>query len=157
MLLLNPDNLRYIVLHCSASYYGDVETFNQWHREKGWDTIGYHWVITNCLPKYDDWRNKQPNPNYDGLIHMGRSETFAGAHVYGYNNISIGVVLTGVGGNFTSKQLISAAKLCHTILARYPSIIEVRGHYEFTSKKTCPDIDMDYFRKYILPLGVDDE
>ncbi len=152
--LLNPQDVKWIVLHCSASYYGDVATFNDWHEKKGWNGIGYHWVITSCYPTEDHYRNNQPDMAFDGVIHKGRSEQFRGAHVRGHNWQSIGVVLTGKKGTFSSKQLYSAAKLCTLISLRFPHIESVKGHYEFTDLKTCPDIDMDYFRKWIQPKGV---
>ncbi len=157
MKRLDPNKVQWVVLHMSASQYGNVETFRNWHLDRGWDDIGYHWVITNCYPTYNHYKDRQPDPKHDGMIQYGRNEKWRGAHVSGHNWNSIGVCLTGGGGEFSSQQLLSAAKLCHQISSRFPSIIGVKGHYEFTSAKTCPEIDMDYFRTYILPLGVEDE
>ena len=157
MKLLDPEKVRWIILHCSASHYGDVETYTEWHLDRGWSDIGYHWVITNCYPTYDYWKNKTPDITYDGVIHSGRGEKWRGAHVANHNWESIGICITGKGGEFSSKQLISAGRLCHRISSRFPNIIGVKGHCEFTNAKTCPELDMDYFRKYIIPIGVEDE
>lgn len=159
--LLNPLYVKYIVLHCSASYYGDVATFTDWHEKRGFDSIGYHWVITNCYPKEAHYRNNQPDLAFDGVIHKGRSEQFCGAHAKYHNWESIGVVMTGKKGTFSSKQLYSAAKLCSLISLRFPHIETVKGHHEVIdlekhpdlTLKTCPDIDMEYFRKWIQPKG----
>lgn len=151
MLLLNPDLIRWVVLHCTASSYGDVDTIDAWHRENGWAGIGYHWLITNCYPTYDSWVDQQPDTAMDGVVHQGRPEKFQGAHVKGENWQTLGVAM--VGGEkdgFTSRQLESAARLCTQLIERYPSIEGVKGHYEFNTRKTCPDLDMDYFRRYIL-------
>jgi N-acetyl-anhydromuramyl-L-alanine amidase AmpD len=118
--------------------------------------IGYHWVITNCFPDFDSFKLKQPEVASDGLVHAGRSERFRGAHCADHNWESIGVCLIGRRGQFTANQLIAAAKLCTQIMDRYDYCNTVKGHHEFTDKKTCPDIEMDWFRKYILPLGRDD-
>ena len=48
------------------------------HLNFGWDGIGYHKIITR-----------------DGNIINGRPEYWIGAHVYGKNNISLGVCLIG--------------------------------------------------------------
>lgn len=154
MILLNPNDVKWIVLHCSASLYGNADIVDKWHRENGWDQIGYHWLVCNCYSTYDEWKYRRPNLAYDGLIQKGRSEQFQGAHVKGHNWETVGVCLIGLaegGGGFSSRQLESARKLCYEISARFPNALGVKGHYEFTSNKTCPDINLDYFRGYILP------
>jgi len=156
MILLDPHKIKQVILHCSASAWGSVGVFDQWHRDRGWAMIGYHWVITNCFTDYAAYKYKQPEPASDGLIHPGRSENFRGAHCADHNWESIGVCLVGKGGQFTSRQLMSAARLCTQIMDKYDYCNTVKGHYEFTNLKSCPDIDMDWFRKYILPLGRED-
>ena len=37
-----------IILHCSDSNnakHDDVSIINQWHKEKGWNSCGYHYFI----------------------------------------------------------------------------------------------------------------
>ena len=158
MILLNPVDVKCIVLHCSVSAFGDVDTITQWHTEKGYSTIGYHWVITNCFATSESIRDKQPNLALDGAVHKGRSEKFRGAHAKGHNWETIGVCL--IGGvtpdgsyiGFTSRQLESAAKLCYEIKQRFPNSLDVKGHCEFAyTTKTCPELDMNFFRDFILP------
>ena len=36
-----------IVIHHSAGESGGADRFDEWHREKGWDGLGYHFVIGN--------------------------------------------------------------------------------------------------------------
>ena len=158
MLLLDPDDVEWIVLHCSDSHYGDVPTIDQWHRERDdpFACIGYHWVVTNCYPTEENYKYMQPDISWDGLVHKGRDEKFAGAHVRGHNQETIGVCIVGAGGEFSSRQLISAAKLCNNLLARFCNCQGVKGHYEFDSEKECPCLDMDFFRTHVLPLGLDD-
>jgi hypothetical protein len=91
------------------------------------------------------------------MIHAGRGEKWRGAHVANHNWESVGICLTGMGGDFSQRQLKAAARLCNQISSRFPYVVDVKGHYEFTNAKTCPEIDMDYFRQYILPLGEDNE
>ncbi|WP_337632460.1 N-acetylmuramoyl-L-alanine amidase, partial [Prevotella sp.] len=51
---------------------------NRWHRERGFDSIGYHYIIY-----------------LDGSIHFGRPVEQAGAHCKGHNANSIGVCYVG--------------------------------------------------------------
>lgn len=155
MLLLNPVNIKYIILHCSASVYGDVPTIDQWHKERGWTKIGYHYIICNSYPKYENYKSHQPDPAYDGLIQIGRSEKFQGAHAKGHNWESLGVCLVGEGC-YTSHQLASAAKLCRELMDKYPNISMIKGHNDFTDKKECPLLDVEYFSSYILNDHEDD-
>lgn len=155
MILLNPDDVKWIVLHTTDSPYGDVDTITDWHKQRNFATIGYHYLITNTYPTYSTWKQHMPDLAYDGVVHKGRSEQFRGAHVRGHNWETIGVALVGKGGNFSSEQLKSAVKLCTNLAARFPRVKGVKGHYEFNPNKTCPDLDMDYFREFILPLGAE--
>jgi hypothetical protein len=158
MMLLDPDSLRYIVIHGSASFYGDVDTFNEWHKDRGWNGIGYHWVITNVYPTYADYKTKRPRLEYDGRIWPGREEKYVGAHVYGHNRESIGVCMVGNEGLYSANQIRSCARLCTEIQLRYPTISQIKGHYEYTSHKTCPTLDMEYIRvQFGLLQGEADE
>ena len=41
--------INYIIIHCSATKAGrDFHTkdIDKWHKERGWDGIGYHKVVT---------------------------------------------------------------------------------------------------------------
>ena len=37
-----------VFLHCSASSrpeHGDIEVIRQWHKQRGWSDVGYHYFI----------------------------------------------------------------------------------------------------------------
>jgi hypothetical protein len=157
MYLLDPTKIRYIVIHGSASFYGDVDTFDAWHKDRGWSGIGYHWVITNVYPTYADYKDKRPRLDYDGRVWKGRDEKHVGAHVYGHNSESIGICMVGNEGMYSAAQIKSCARLCAELMVRYPTITSIRGHYEFTVHKTCPTLDMEYIRALIQNEGDDDE
>src|SRR5207237_9561814 len=42
-----PRPWKYIVIHHSASPTGSMAVFDKEHRAKGWDGVGYHFVIGN--------------------------------------------------------------------------------------------------------------
>lgn len=127
-----------IILHCSDSDYGDVDVIDQWHKARGWDGIGYHYVITNGHAK----ESARPyTPAHDGVIQAGRPIEKQGVHCYGQNDDSIGVVLIG-RHHFTARQLYIALpdllyRLCkeHDIPAK-----NIYPHSLYNKKKTCPNI-----------------
>lgn len=136
-----------IIIHCSASPFGDVLAINRWHRERGWSGIGYHFVITNGIfNKRDDY-----NPARDGLVQPGRKTIHKGAHCKGHNSDSIGICLIG-NEHFTSKQLLALQYFLRDLLKKQNlSVDDIRCHYEFDPHKTCPNIDIGLIRDLVHP------
>ena len=134
-----------IVIHCSDSPFGDAKIIDQWHKERGWSGIGYHYVITNLFPK----TTKNKITSSDGLIEEGRGIEKKGSHCYGHNSRSIGICLVGVD-EFTNPQYKALKSLCVRLMKEFKIPIEkVKGHYELDSKKTCPNIDADFIRTLV--------
>ena len=153
MTPLDPNDVRYIVIHITDSYYGNVATIDRWHKQKGWSAIGYHWLILGSFPTKYRWESKRPDIYSDGKIQQGRSEEFRGAHVKGKNWQTIGVAMVGKNGNFSAAQINSALHVCRELKARFPNIIEIKGHTEFDSNKSCPDLDLNLFRNWFTVVG----
>lgn len=144
-----------IILHESASAFGDVHIVRRWHKERGWSDIGYHWVICN------GWREKGLwVPALDGAVqqgipldaddHIRGSEV--GRHTLGYNASSIGICLIGKDGAFSAKQWIALRDLVKTLMGLHRVAIgSVIGHYETESGaaqgKTCPGFNMAIWRR----------
>lgn len=127
---------KFIVVHCSASQplpNIDAKTIDRWHREKGWQKIGYHFVIKT-----------------DGTVESGRAIDEVGAHVAGHNSNSIGICM--VGGvdhdgksvnNFKVAQFKALRKLINSLLVDYPNAV-ILGHRDFPNvKKDCPCFDVN--------------
>lgn len=99
-----------------------------------WDDIGYHFVIDK-----------------NGEILRGRNVEKIGAHVYNFNENSIGICLIG---NFDIEnpgnlQLNSLLNLIKELKIKY-NVEKILGHREFPNAiKTCPgiNIDLDKIRK----------
>ena len=120
-----------IIIHCSDSSFGDAETIDRWHKERGWDGIGYHYVI-----------------NRDGTIEAGRNTWKQGAHCKGQNTKSIGICLIGKK-DFEPKQMETLKYFCRLLCATQAICThEIYGHYHF-SNKTCPNFDVEEFRKFV--------
>jgi len=121
-----------IIIHCSATKEGNnvnASTIDQWHRDRGWRGIGYHYVVM-----------------LDGTIEYGRSIYETGAHVKNHNQGSIGVCYIGGLNNEmkaedtrTSEQKESLLLLLKTLKKMHPDAT-IHGHNEF-SAKACPCFD----------------
>ena len=126
-----------IVIHCSDSEFGNASLIREWHtKERGWQDIGYHYVITNGVLEYC----RPYIAERDGAVEEGRPIETTGAHVKGHNKTSIGICLIGKM-HFTGKQLYdSLPTLLCLLIPRYKlTIDDVYGHTELDSKKTCPN------------------
>lgn len=137
--------IKKIILHCSALGYGNAKQIDGWHRKKGWDGIGYHYVVCNGLTEF----NGEYDVKLDGKIETGRPLERPGAHCEGNNYDSIGVCLIGKD-KFTHLQIESLLTIIERMRERFGKIA-IYGHYEMKSGikqgKTCPNIDMVEFRK----------
>jgi len=128
---------RWIVIHHSASETGSAEVFDRWHRARGWDELGYHFVITNG----------RGGP--DGKVQVGSrwKKQKWGAHCGGtpnndYNNYGIGICLVGTYSNRlpSRAQRDSLRRLVLALADQYriaPS--DVIGHRDAPNASTkCP-------------------
>jgi len=144
-----------IVIHCSAVGPGQTSSAKQidsWHRKRGFDGIGYHYVIRR-----------------DGSVEKGRPEAKIGAHAKGYNAHSIGICYEGglrppdptfcpstkvegenkqrdskkkyvAADTRTPEQKEAILKLLRELMERYPGC-KVVGHRDLGAKKSCPCFD----------------
>lgn len=123
-----------IVIHCADTYPGmdiGAAEIDDWHRQRGWKMIGYHYVIRRS-----------------GLIEPGRMESEIGAHVRGDNAKSIGVCLVGGKArgnnhpvNYMAAQWASLDTLVRDLAGRYPEA-QVVGHCDLDPNKTCPNFNV---------------
>lgn len=121
----------YIVLHVTATRPltpAGVTEVTTMHKARGFSTIGYHYVI-----------------RLDGKVEKGRPENQVGAHVQGYNSVSLGIALEGGLSQTTGKpadtrtpaQVEALIDLIHDLLTRYPKA-RICGHRDLS-----PDRDGD--------------
>lgn len=142
---LDPFKVKYLVLHCTDSVPSNTTTVDivrQWHLKRGFEDIGYHYLI---LPS--------------GEIQLGRSEEFVGAHCVTLNSKSIGIAYVGGRNAFgvyldtrTYNQKISLAYLMRDLVVRYPTIEKIVGHNDY-STKVCPCFDARFeYRDFISKI-----
>lgn len=125
---MKPSDVRYLVVHCSATPasrdIGAAE-IRLMHQQRGFRTIGYHYVIRR-----------------DGTVEKGRPEWEPGAHVQGFNNKSLGICLVGgvktdgktAETNFTPTQYDALEKLLKGLRPKYPTA-EILGHRDLSPDK----------------------
>lgn len=141
-------NIKEIIVHCSDTPEGrhhTVADIRTWHKAKGWNDIGYHYVVY-----------------IDGSIHNGRSVDISGAHCSGHNSNSIGVCYVGgcegevKNGKIVPKtdkngyhiakdtrtweQKKSLVYLLKELRTLYPKA-KIYGHHDFDKGKACPSFD----------------
>ena len=125
--MLYENNIKYLVVHCSDTPDKEdlkASDIHKMHLSFGWNGIGYHKIICK-----------------NGEVENGRPEFWIGAHVYGFNQESLGVCLIGKN-NFNSKQLDALSNVLSSWKKKY-KLAEVLGHTNFpNTKKTCPNFDV---------------
>lgn len=118
-----------IIVHCSATKAWQdftAKDIDCWHRKRGFDGIGYHYVI-----------------RLNGKIEKGRSVEYPGAHCPDWNTRSIGICYIG-GLDANGKPADTRTKAQKRILYQlirelqrdYPGINLVIGH-----RDTSPDLN----------------
>lgn len=119
-----------IVVHCTACPPGvnsTVADIRRGHMNKGWDDIGYHYLI-----------------RLDGSIEIGRPLEKAGAHAYGHNTGSIGVAYVGGrdGDTRTHEQKVALLQLIRTLRRLFPHT-RICGHRDLPRvAKACPNFNV---------------
>lgn len=119
-----------IIVHCTATPEGkdfSVADIDRWHRARGFDGIGYHYVVCR-----------------DGSVHKGRDVAKRGAHCKGHNAGSIGVCYVGgmtADGKTpkdtrTEAQRAALRAFVERLRREHPGA-SVHGHNEYSSK-ACP-------------------
>lgn len=138
--------IEQIIIHCSASSFGNLKIIDEWHKNKGWSGCGYHFIILNGYPRHLSNFIKTDN----GRIELGRASNIPGAHCIGQNENSLGVCLIG-DKTFTERQLlVSLPRLLFNLMEKYSLPLDkVYGHRKFNEDKTCPNIDMDIYRDFL--------
>ena len=137
---------KYIVVHCSDSPFGNAGMIRQWHLERGWNDIGYHFVIGNGYPE----NSSDYLFDYNGSLEIGRSIKLSGSHCRGMNSTSIGICLIGVD-EFTEEQYDTLFDTVVDLMEKYNIPVEnVIGHNETKSGqkqgKTCPNFNVEELR-----------
>ena len=132
---------RWIVIHHSDTTTGGAAAFDKMHRAKGWDELGYDFVIGNGTD------------TADGLVEVGPRwvKQKIGAHAKTpdnrFNEYGVGICLVGnmMVQHPTAKQLRSTEKLVAFLMKTYHIPVDhVLGH-GMTKPTDCPGRYTDVF------------
>jgi len=131
---------KYVVIHHSGAATGNMGIFDEWHKRRGWDGVGYHFVIGNG------------SRSGDGEIEVTFrwTEQRDGAHagVKEYNRYGIGICLVGDfdHGYPTEKQMVSLVSLICYLQERCSIPADrILGHRHIKSTN-CPGKNFPYFQ-----------
>ena len=129
-----------IVIHCSATPEGrniSAATIDGWHRKRGFNQIGYHYVIA-----------------LDGKIEAGRPVNIMGAHVAGGGNrASIGIAyIGGVDAKLkpkdtrTEAQKLALIKIIKILKNIYPDA-SIHGHRDYSVDRDGDGVEAHEYMK----------
>ena len=126
---------RWIVIHHSATPTGGAAAFDKMHKAKGWDELGYHFVVGNGTDTRDGQVEVGPRwPRQKWGAHAKTPDNR-------FNDFGIGVCLVG---NFdltrpTDEQVKSLSKLVAFLMRTYRIPAErVVGHSDTGRATDCP-------------------
>ncbi len=116
-------SVKKVFLHCSAASRKniDAEEIDLWHRQRGFNEIGYHFFIKT-----------------DGTLEEGRNIEKTPAAQRWHNRGSIAICLNGLKlSDFTKAQFKTLNKLCKEINIAYGGNITFWPH-NAVAAKACP-------------------
>lgn len=131
--------VKHVVIHHSVTTptddpKGDVDYIAELHRQRGWDGVGYHFIITA-----------------DGTVWYVGDISLQRANVADKNDIVIGVCLVGdfTKGNPTDEQILSAHDLSKYLIFDMPQLTScnnwadgLKGHKDLQATQ-CPGSSWD--------------
>lgn len=127
-----------VFIHCSDSdnpAHDNAETIDKWHKERGWQGIGYHFYLQK-----------------DGDLQVGRSLEKIPAAQKEHNTGSIAICCGGrAKDKFTKVQMAALKALCLHMNKLYGGGVTFHGHCEVEPNKECPVFDY----KTVLNLNKD--
>lgn len=123
-----------VILHCSATRPNsgvNASTIREWHLSRGWQDIGYHFVILE-----------------DGTLERGRHLHLQGSHVQGHNADTVGICYVGgLGADGKPKDTMTKAQqdtfvgLWRALRLVYGDQLTLHGHNEYANK-ACPSFNV---------------
>lgn len=131
-----------IIIHSTATPKGmraTAKDIDKWHRQRGFDGIGYHFVIL-----------------HNGIIQAGRAVGAVGAHCKGHNAESIGIAYVGginenkqSADTRTISQKQALVTLIKQLLKQYPTIRKISGHRDYCNT-ACPSFNATAEYKHLI-------
>ena len=131
-----------IIVHSTAtpkSMNATAKDIDKWHKQRGFDCIGYHFVILR-----------------NGEIQQGRPVEIVGAHCKYHNHNTIGIAYVGglnehkqSADTRTEMQKVSLIALIKQLIKTYPTIKKITGHKQYINT-ACPSFDATAEYKHLI-------
>jgi N-acetyl-anhydromuramyl-L-alanine amidase AmpD len=142
------DRWNCIVIHHSGSDAGGAERFDAWHRTRGWDELGYHFVIGNGTDS--EAGEVEVGPRWVSQKHGAHTVTRGDYH----NKHGIGICLVG---NFDEhppdeRQMKSLLQLVSFLCREFGIPPErILTHQAVTGQTKCPGrlFDVDAVKRAV--------
>jgi len=140
---------KWIVVHHSDDEAGCCAKYDRIHRDKGWDSCGYDFVIGNGTQ------------SGDGQVEVGPRWVMqqTGAHAKTpdnrYNDYGVGIVLVGDferGGGPTPRQYAALVRLTKWLMARYHITSDRVLRHSDCKSTACPGVNFPW-AKYIADVS----
>ena len=116
-----------IVHHSASSLTTTRDQIQQWHLDRGFSGIGYHWCIEGS-----------------GLLLAGRPWKDIGAHAKGSNRHSLGICLVGnntqSGDEWREVQVLTLRRWWKSVQMFFPGI-QLFGHRD-VADTLCPGVEV---------------
>lgn len=129
MIKRKISKINQIHIHHSASNnpkHDDVSVIDHWHKERGWEMVGYTFFIRAV----------------NGEVQLGRPIQYAPASVKGHNKRAIAICLSG-NFAFTGKQLISLYRLLEFLIQKYGiNPDKIYRHCDLDKSSVCPGFEL---------------
>lgn len=152
-------NVKHILLHMSNTASGNLLSLTSTYKAKGFPIQPYARIYLNGRASGSSYDSMS-----DGIVVPGKELTvdnfFISDAEYamhaklngGYKNAIACCLIGAAFSDFTSKQILSAVRDLRSLLARFGlDESAIIGHYEASNgtKYSCPNLDMDGFRKVV--------
>ena len=133
--MARANNWQWIVIHHSATATGGAAAFDKQHRGKGWDELGYHFVVGNGTDTRDGHVEVGPRwPRQKWGAHAKTADNR-------FNDFGIGICLVGNFDNTqpTAEQMKSLSRLVAHLMRTYRIPADrVVGHGDTGRPTECP-------------------
>lgn len=112
-----------IIIHHSASKVANAQLVDSWHRARGWNGMGYHFLVRK----------------ENGIVETGRPIDTVGAHCTGQNADSVGICFEGDFDKeeMNEEQLKTGKELIAYLRSKYGDNIRIAKHKDFMAT-ACP-------------------
>ena len=123
-----------VIWHHALADEATVELIREWHLQRGFNDIGYHYLIRR-----------------DGELEHGRDVHEEGAHAMGMNHDSVGICFEGDFRKYepSVEQLETASRIYHDLCRAYSKSLTIEFHRGIDNPCPGPKLDRDDFREVV--------